>query len=503
MKRNVDALTDQVFDLLVIGGGITGAGVALDAVTRGLHVALVDKGDFASGTSSVSSKLVHGGLRYLEHADFHLVYEALHERARLLRNATHLVWPLRFILPYYCGSPVPEWKWRVGLTLYDILAGSGNIRRSRYVAREKVQKEFPGVRGEGLTAAGEYFDAQMDDARVCIEVVKTAAHHGAVVANYVEAVHIERQGDALAVVRAHDTIGNREVVIRARQVVNAAGPWADAVRRLAGDDPRPFLRPTKGVHIVAPGRGLTAGFLLLHPRDGRVFFVLPWLGKTLIGTTDTDTAEGPDALTITPEDIDYLLEGHNHYFAPELTRAESLGQFAGLRPLLRSGADAPSAVSREYHLDWSSSGLLTVAGGKYTTYRSMAEAVVNEVCKWLGTPRRCRTRELRLDGAPRESWAAFLRSAIPKLCRGGISEAVALHLLRRYGRHADAVVAHVQRERALGQPIVPGEPDILAEFVYQAEEEMAIQPDDFFLRRTRLGIFGAALSAVRPMAIKA
>src|SRR5262245_47766544 len=346
MKRNVDALRDGPFDLLILGGGITGAGVALDAALRGYRVALIDKGDFASGTSSASSKLVHGGLRYLEHGAFRLVYEALHERGLLLRNAPHLVRPLRFLLPFYRGDRMPPWQWRLGLTLYDLLAGSSNIRRSRPVPLPEVRRTFPGLRPEGLRGAAAYFDARMDDARLCLEVLRTAAAHGACVANYVEAVAFLRQGEGIAGVRAHDHVGGGAPEVRARVVLNATGPWVDAVARLAGAADGPHLQPTKGVHLVAPDRGLPAALLLLHPADGRVFFVIPWLGKTLVGTTDT-FAERPDALTVTQEDIDYLLTGFNHHVAPGLTAGEVLGHFVGLRPLVRARPGEPSALSRE------------------------------------------------------------------------------------------------------------------------------------------------------------
>src|SRR6185437_7089826 len=261
MIRTLDSFRNGPFDLLILGGGITGAGVALDAVLRGLRVALIDKGDFASGTSSLSSKLVHGGLRYLEQGDFRLVYEALHERGRLLRNAPHLVHPLRFVLPFYANARVPSWKFRIGLVLYNFLAGVRNIRRSRATSLSRLRHEFPGLRTEGLRGGAEYFDAQMDDARLCLEVLRTAALHGAVIANYVEAIAF----DGPDRVRVRDRHGGREFWIAAKQILNATGPWSDGVRRLAGDNDSPLLPPTKGVHLIAAGRGLPAAFLLLHP----------------------------------------------------------------------------------------------------------------------------------------------------------------------------------------------------------------------------------------------
>ena len=308
MRRDVGALEGVRFDLLVLGGGITGAGVALDAATRGLRVALIDKGDFAGGTSSVSSKLVHGGLRYLEHGDFALVHEALRERRRLLHNAPHLVWPLRFVIPFRAGARVPGWKWRLGLTLYDALAGRDNLSRSRPLSRAALLQQFPTLQAGGLRGGAAYFDAQMDDARLCVEVLQTAAGHGATVANYVEATAFEFDGGRIRGVRALDHVGGGTLTITARQVLNATGPWVDAVCRMAGDERQTHLQPTKGVHVIVPDCGLDAAFVLLHPADGRVLFVIPWLGKTLIGTTDTLTAAGPDHLNVQPDEIAYLLQ---------------------------------------------------------------------------------------------------------------------------------------------------------------------------------------------------
>lgn len=490
MKRTVAALTDGTFDLLILGGGITGAGVALDAVLRGFRVALIDKGDFASGTSSVSSKLIHGGLRYLEHGAFELVYEALHERRLLLNNAPHLVHPLRFVIPFYQSSRMPPWKARLGLTLYDLLAGTSNIRRSRPLSRSLLQHDFAGLRCNGLRGGADYYDAQVDDARLCIEVMQTAALQGACVANYVEAIGFEMRNNQIDGVRAVDRIEGRELIIRARQVLNATGPWVDAVCRLAGDDSGPRLKPTKGVHLVAPDRQLPAAFLLLHPNDGRVFFVIPWLGKTLIGTTDTLCPDLPDSLTVTAGDIAYLLQGHNHFFDPPLQAGDILSSFVGLRPLVSSGSDAPAAISREFRLFESPSGLLSAAGGKYTTYRRMAEVITDRISRRLRHPRPGRTRDFRLNGAPAEPWPRFELAAITHLRMDyGLDTSTARHLVHRYGRRATDVAAYLAHDASLAQPVVPGEPDIQAEFVYQREHEMACNPADHLLRRTRLGLF--------------
>jgi glycerol-3-phosphate dehydrogenase len=490
MRRIIDAFKEEFFDLLILGGGITGAGVALDAVLRGWRVGLIDKGDFASGTSSVSSKLVHGGLRYLEHGDFHLVYEALHERRRLLANAPHLVHPLRFIIPFYEQARVPPWKYRIGLILYDLLAGWSNLRRSRRLKLEQLRTEFPSLRSAGLLGGASYFDAQMDDARLCLEVVHTAALQGACVANYVEAVGFEQRGGEIIGVHAQDRVGGAQFSIRARQIVNATGPWVDTVCQLAGDHSESHLQPTKGVHLIAPDRGLTAAFLLLHPADGRVFFVIPWLGKTLIGTTDTIWEQSPDALLVTDADRDYLLAGHNHYYSPALESRDILNHFAGLRPLVRARAGEPSSLSREFRLYGSDAGLLSVAGGKYTTYRRMAEVITDAVGRRLKHRGCRRTRNFPLDGAPREPWEQFEAAAASTLCvRHRLDENATRHLIHRYGRRAEDVAAYLKRDPTLAEPVVPGEPDLRVEFPYQRDHEMAIYPADHLLRRTRLGLF--------------
>jgi glycerol-3-phosphate dehydrogenase len=494
MQRTFEGLAAAEYDLLIVGGGITGAGVALDAALRGLRVALIDQGDFASGTSSASSKLVHGGLRYLEQGHLRLVREALVERRRLLRNAPHLVRPLRFVLPFYKGGRLPAWKAMAGLYLYDLLAGANNLRHSRRRTAASLRREFPGLRPANLTGAAEYFDAQMDDARLCLEVVRTAWVHGTHVANYAEAVAIERTGDRFVVtVRDRSPLGpgsGPTVTVRARQVLNAAGPWVDRVRALAGEKGGPLVEPTKGVHLVldVPGGPPPAAFLLLHPADGRVFFVIPWHGRVLLGTTDTFTDEPPDRLTVAAADEAYLLEGYNHHFDPALTADAVCGRFAGLRPLLRAEGGGPSARSREWRLVEGSSGVLSAAGGKYTTYRSMAEAITDRVAARLGVSRPCRTARHQLDGAPDFAWESFVASEPLALARDGLDLALARHLVNRYGRRARDVAAVIRREPGGTRLVFAGEPDVRGEWAYQREAELALCPADHLLRRTRLGL---------------
>jgi glycerol-3-phosphate dehydrogenase len=422
----------------------------------------------------------------------------------LLHNAPHLVQPLRFVLPFYGGARVPEWKWRAGLTLYDLLAGASNIRRSRPLSREHLSSEFPGLKDHDIRGGAEYFDAQMDDARLCIEVIKTAAREGACVANYVEAIAFERRGEEITGIRALDRLGSKEFPIRARQVLNAAGPSVDAVCRLAGDTSGPHLQPTKGVHIVAPGRGLTSAFLLLHPSDGRVFFVIPWMSptnrngrvkpttaaKTLIGTTDTDWAAGRDLPDVQAADIDYLLAGFNFYFRPPLAACDILGSFAGLRPLLRAKGTSPSSRSREFQLILSPGGLLSAAGGKYTTYRHMAEEITEVIGRRLRRPHRSRTRDYPLDGTPDITWDAFVTTESARLAKQySLQDWAASHLVHRYGRRASFVASYLRDRPHLASLIIPGEPDLQVELPYQRDHEMACYAADHLLRRTRLGLF--------------
>lgn len=490
MLRVLDALGDEVFDVLVLGGGITGAGIALDAALRGFRVALIDKGDFASATSSLSSKLIHGGLRYLEHGDVRLVYEALHERGRLLHNAPHLVRPLSFLIPFYDGSRVPPWKWRLGLTVYDLLAGQSNVHRSLPLSAAQLLRRCPELVQQRLRGGASYADAQMDDARLCLAVIRTAVLHGAVVANYVEAIRFDRREGNLAAVQARDVLGRREIQIRARQIVNATGPWVDDVLGRAGDASGSHLRPTKGVHLVLPDRRLHQALLLLHPADGRVFFVIPWLGKTLVGTTDTLTEEGPDGLSVTEAEIGYLLEGFNACLQPPAEPTEVLNAFAGLRPLIRARPGEPSKLSREFQLFRSPSGLLSIAGGKYTTYRHMAQVVVDEVARGLGRRRVCRTQDQRLVGAPEMPWPEFAIATSLALQREyRVPETAARHLVDRYGTEAAQVASYLKAQPELAEPVLAGEPDLRVELVYHRDQEMALRPADFLLRRTRLGLF--------------
>jgi glycerol-3-phosphate dehydrogenase len=370
-------LSSRTFDALIIGGGITGAGIARDAAMRGLSVALIDKGDFASGTSSRSSRLVHGGVRYLEHGHLHLVFEASAERRRLLKIAPQLVKPLAFTWPVYDGQRLPLWKLNAGLLLYDILAMFRNVARHTKLDAGTVLAEEPRLRSRLLGGGVRYWDASTDDSRLTLANILDAHARGAVVANHVVFAGAEPDAKGLRVARVWDALSNAQFTIRARAFVNATGPWSDTVRKLEGGQGTSRVQGSKGAHIaVAHARiGNKDAVTMLHPRDGRVLFALPSGSQTIIGTTDTFTSAPPDEVRANIEDVDYLLEAANWFFPDaKLERDDVIAAWAGIRPLMPTTADEGSA-SREH----------AITGGKLTTYRVMARQTVQVLAKVLGT----------------------------------------------------------------------------------------------------------------------
>jgi glycerol-3-phosphate dehydrogenase len=510
-RETLAALGDEVFDLLVIGGGINGVGIARDAAMRGLRTALVDGGDFGSGTSSRSSKLIHGGLRYLEQGHVRLVLDAVRERERLRRLAPHLVRPQEFLYPVYRGVTVGRLKLSAGLWAYDILAGFWSVRRHRMLGRRRVRAAEPALRPDGLAGAGLYWDYRTDDARLVVETALAAAREGASLVNYVRVVGFVKADGRLAGARVVDRLDGGETVVRARVVVNAAGPWVDAVAGL--DAPAaPRLRLTKGVHVVVPRArvGNRAAIVLHAVADGRIMFVIPWDAHTLVGTTDTDHEGGPDTPpTVEPADIAYLLDTVNHYFpAARLEPADVVSAFAGLRPLVAppAGDAAPSDVSREEEIFTSASGLISIAGGKLTTYRLVAAVVVDRVVASLraaGERRpigRSRTGTVPLPGggvAP-----AVLAAAAVSRDGHGLAPPVIGHLAGRYGTRLDEVLGLVGADRRLGEPILAGLPDPRAEVVAAVEHEWAVTLEDVLRRRTHVALLDpeAGASAARPVA---
>jgi glycerol-3-phosphate dehydrogenase len=495
--RRQDALrrlADEQFDVLVIGGGVTGAGVALDAASRGLKTALVEKSDFASGTSSKSSKMIHGGLRYLQQREFRLVYENLAERQRLLDNAPHLVSPLPFLIPLFgrdgVVSKTVARSYSVALWLYDITGGLRIGARHKRVTKEQALAHLPTLNTEHLVAGFLYFDARADDARLTLTLARTAAvEHGAVVANYTSVTGLTTGADGKtngATLRPDPTDPSTEFTVSARVVVNATGVWADDVRALdEGSHPR-SIRPAKGVHVSLPASRLPSDIaaVIPVPHDRRSIFVVPWPETDLVyvGTTDTDYQGPLDDPSCTPEDVDYLLEAANNVTTSQLTRADVTGVWAGLRPLLappdKGGhvSERTADLSRRHTVRTSEHGVVTVTGGKLTTYRKMAEDTVDAVVRELGespTTRRCITKSLRLLGATTAT-------------KDPVAMARPLaHLLSRYGTESAAVLALAEDRPELLEPVIAGLPYTGAELVYAAREEMAQTLDDVLARRTR------------------
>jgi glycerol-3-phosphate dehydrogenase len=393
MRRNPAAMADRTFDLLVIGGGILGAGIARDAAMRGLSVALVDKADFASGTSSNSSKLIHGGFRYLEQRAFRLVAEALRERKTLTRLAPHLVKPVPFILPVYEGDPRSLKLMRLGMTLYDLLARSPRDMRHRLLRDDGALDEEPGLNPGGLHGAIRYFDCQEDDARLCLENLIHAGDLGARCANYCEVTSLSYGGGRIAAANVVDRLTESRFEVRAKVFVNAAGPWVDRVCGFGPPEGRVALSPTKGVHVLLPK--LTRGHAITFQakQDGRVMFVIPWHDCSLVGTTDTDFSGDPADARAEPADVAYILREVRRLFPDsQVDESHVITTFAGVRALLKSDASAPSARPREHKIARQGENMLSIAGGKYTTYRAIAETAVDEVYRLLGSrPARCRT----------------------------------------------------------------------------------------------------------------
>ena len=482
-ESNLSALGEEPFDIVIVGAGITGAGVAREAAMRGMRVALVEKADFASGTSSRSSRLVHGGLRYLEHGDLHLVYESSRERRILLHIAPHLVRPLRFLWPIFEKTRIPRWKLRAGFLLYDALALFRNIAIHRSLGRETVLAEEPALRQAGLRGGVNYFDAATDDIRLTIANVRAAAEAGAVVVNHLEVRSMSKEGALVNGVSADDLLTGRSVSISARTVVNATGPWSDDIRRLANPEAPATVRGTKGVHVaIAQSRiGNKGALTLLSPIDGRVVFILPAGRLTIIGTTDSDYSGPPDEVLPTAADVTYLLRTANSFFpSAHLVSGDVVSAWAGIRPLVSDGAGAPGSVSREHAVHWTAPGLLSVSGGKLTTYRSMAEDVVDEIARSLGIPMvHAPTARVPLPGGDMVSFEAEASRARETI---GLDE-VAEHLVASYGTEWRDVWAIVQKDNALVARVAPELPYIAAEIHWAVEREMALTLADILVRR--------------------
>lgn len=482
----IAALGSELFDVLVIGGGITGCGVARDAALRGLRVALVERDDFASGTSSRSSRLIHGGLRYLEHGQLHLVAESSAERRRLLRVAPHLVRPMAFVWPVYSGARVSRWKLRAALTLYDLLAVFRNAGTHRQLTSEEVRTVEPALRVSGLEGGARYFDAATDDSRLTLVNALGAEDGGAIVVNHVEARSLTIVESTVRGARVVDALSGVSIDVRARVVVNATGPWSHDIRLMEERGRPSAVRGSKGVHIAVPRErvGNRGALTLLSPRDGRVMFVLPAGDQTIVGTTDSYTSARPDNVRATTADIDYLLTCVNNFFPDAKLRAyDVVCAWAGIRPLIASTNENPEAASREHVVSCSPAGVVAVTGGKLTTYRVMAADVVDTVLRQLGRPR---ARSPTLDDPLPGGDLGPLRAETAEVERTVADAQIGRHLMSSYGSDWRRVWTAIDSSPAWAQRLVPTLPYTFGEIRYGVTDEMACTIADLLIRRTHL-----------------
>ena len=500
MKRDLQALSRETFDLGVIGGGIHGAATAREAALRGLKVALVEARDFASGTSSRSSKLIHGGLRYLEQFDFRLVRESRCERRLLVRLAPHLAYPVPFVLPIYRGDPYFPLKIRAGLTIYDLLGNLGPEDRHRMLSADEALRLVPALRGEGLRRAALYHDSETDDARLTLENVLGAAEHGAVVANYTEvrALALSPRGardGTVVTAEAEDRLTGRRYEISARFWVNGAGPWVDHVRALVPRfDGSRTLRLTKGTHLIIPSIAGPYALLAAILGEDRVFLTVPWGNCTLLGTTDTDFEGDPASVQPDAAETAYLLNALNRVLCQPVGAEQVLGGFAGLRALVIEPGRSPSATTREYrfHRDPWAKNFISICGGKLTTARALAEKLVDQIAAELAAnpPNplgKYPSRRVPLPGGPAGPFEAFVESAREQAARDfHLPLPVAERLVRTYGSRWPLVLEPLRTEKHLAEPL-PGTPTLLAaEVEFAIRHEMALTLEDFLLRRSGL-----------------
>jgi glycerol-3-phosphate dehydrogenase len=493
----VEALAGEPFDVLVVGGGITGAGVALDAATRGYSVALIERGDFAIGTSSRSSKLVHGGLRYLQNFDLGLVREALLERQINVALAPHLVRPLPLVVPAFDGAR-PDRLVGLGLNMYDAMAvdrisplarrrarddSDWSPARHRVISGEEVVQLLPALAGRAPSGGYLFYDCQTDDVRLVLTILGEAERFGAVVANRLEALALMEDGGRARGARVLDRETGAELDVRATTVVNATGVWADRLRpgELHDEAEVPVIRPSRGTHIVLPGDRLPMVAGAIAPAGGgRTIFVLPWLGQTLVGTTDNDYEGDLERVAPSPDDVTYLLDALSAFFATDLRPADIAGAYAGVRPLISTGDPKKSVdISRKAELYETSSGMITITGGKLTTWRRMAKMTVDRIVERDGRDAPCQTQQVPLG-------MAVDAADLPRVA--GVAEEAYEQLAGRYGFTAHEVLRVAAGRPELAAPIVPGRPDLLAEAVHAARREQARTVGDVLLRRTRLAL---------------
>ncbi|MBU1213829.1 MAG: glycerol-3-phosphate dehydrogenase/oxidase [Gammaproteobacteria bacterium] len=491
MKRDFAALQGE-FDLLVCGGGIYGAWTAYDAALRGLKVALVEQADWASGTSSASSKLIHGGLRYLETYDFKLVRKALKERQLLLDIAPHRVWPLRFGVAVYDASRNGRMLLKAGLILYDALAGfPGESMRHHYLNSQEFSSRFPFLQKAGLRGGFTYSDAQTDDVRLVLELVAGAMAQGAVCVNYAKLVDWQEEDGKVCGAEVQDVSTGDKQKVRARQCVSTSGRWAQ--QNWQG---RAWCRLSKGVHLVLPALPAQEAVLLTAKKDGRVFFIIPWYGRTLLGTTDTDYRGQVDQVQVEESDIDYLLDAANAYLRQAWGRQDVIGSYAGVRVMKQSNAADPSAASRDWELKTSANGLHHAIGGKLTSAREDAAVIVDAVCARLGVNTACASKGRALPWVPQRDFTVWVSESAASAGGLGIDDESAQWLMRRHGARISDVFEIVRENPQYAARIVPELPFIHADLLLCARDEMAVHLVDLLRRRMPLLIL-ARLDAAR------
>jgi glycerol-3-phosphate dehydrogenase len=503
LERLASTTSGEPVDLLVVGGGITGAGIALDAASRGATVGLVERFDFASGTSSKSSKLVHGGLRYLEQREFGLMREAATERDLLRRLAPHLVEPIPFVLPV--SHRAARAKFGVGLWAYDALASFRNMKIHKHIDGPEAEALVPVLPAGKIRGGFVFYDCKTDDVRLVMENLVQARRYGATVVNHCAVRHLDG-GTPSSTATVEDTTTGTVFDIRARRVIVAAGVWADAVEHLANPESHPRLRPSKGIHLVFGRDALpmldSAAFIPDAERK-RMLFVIPWLESVLVGTTDHAYTGSLDRPTVDLEDRNYVLDSLNAIFDLGLTDDDIAGAYAGLRPLIAGKRDVTADLSRRHEVYEIAPGISGITGGKMTTYRRMARDAVDHVSDSLGISSRCRTRWIKLGSGN----AAALRPAVQRIARRlGLSDETMAHLVRCYGDRALDVLELAAGE-GLADPMVPGHPPIAAEAAYCVRAEMAVHLNDVLARRTRLALTergaGVGPGSVAPTAMAA
>jgi glycerol-3-phosphate dehydrogenase len=482
----------ETFDILIIGGGASGLGAAVDAAARGHRVALIERDDFAKGTSSRSTKLVHGGVRYLKQGDISLVMSALHERGRLRKNAPHLVHDLAFIIPGYAWWEKPYYA--LGMTLYDRLAGKWSFGRSQMLSRAETVGHLPTVETQRLAGGVLYHDGQFDDARLAINLAQTAVEHGAVLVNYCACTGLRKEGAAVTGVLARDGETGTEFEIRARVVINAAGAFVDEVRRFDEPSGTPLVAVSQGVHVVLPKKFLPGTSALMVPRtaDGRVLFAIPWHDRVVVGTTDTPGMTASAEPRALPAEVDFIMEHARKYLACDPAEGDVLSVFAGLRPLVkRGGAGHTAALSRDHTIVISPAKLVTLTGGKWTTYRKMAEDVIDQAEKVAGlAPKPSPTADLPIHGAPKVGRV----SAPPSTTQHAKGRVTDPPYLSIYGSDAPAIAALAKSDPALDAPLVSGLPMRQSEVLWHARHEMARTVEDVLARRTRALLLDARAS---------